>query len=75
MRVYSNPWQSARSKRRHPCEKGEWWLVAWREAVQRMSDHRFWAKHPAPFNKTEAGRRRRAEKKFAALQRTAGLQA
>lgn len=55
---------SARAKRRHPMEKGDKATRAMREVIQILLDHRFWAKHPAPFNKTARGFARRSERKF-----------
>ncbi len=49
---------------RHPCDKGDWNMLCFKAAVKRMSDHRFWATHPAPFSKTERGMDRRAERRF-----------
>ena len=56
-RIFHHRW-------RHPFDRGSA-LARWgADQFRILLDHRFWARHPAPFNKTEAGRRRRAEKRF-----------
>jgi transposase len=46
----------------------------WRaDAFSMLLDHRFWARHPAPFNKTKPGRDRRAERKLKLKHRNVGI--
>jgi hypothetical protein len=63
--ITRNRYVSARSKRRHPCEKG---LPEHRKiitAFQRLIMGHKDRPHPAPFSKTAAGRRRHQERHFA----------
>jgi hypothetical protein len=54
----------ARRRWRHPWEKGDPIQRQIGEAFRFLLEGRTWKRHPAPFNKTERGRERRAEKRF-----------
>ncbi len=58
-------YQSARAKRRHPCEKGE---PAQLEIVRAfrtlLLNGHSWRRHSEPFAKTPAGLRRRVTRRF-----------
>jgi hypothetical protein len=57
-------WMSARAKRRHQHERGGSVQRQFTAALRRLTDHRFWAKHPAPFSKSEKARARREARLF-----------
>lgn len=63
-RLHAERIWSARQRRRHPCEKGTPEQVAATKFFRPLLTHRFWAKHPAPFNKTRAGYQRRVVRRF-----------
>lgn len=50
--------------RRHPCEKTPWWLNELAEDIRYWLRRTAHLRHSEPFNKRDAGRLRRAQKRF-----------